>query len=233
MSLYRSYIPVKLDDKCVISFDVDFTESEATLLGFGLHPSRVNDIESTAKYFIIDNKWLAIDKSTLYKKEGNYILKKVTDNSEFFGYQLYLDIPNKKVYEEVKNPDEFDIKTQQDWLESEGVLYQYRGDKYVYENGVVKLIADSVNITSFYIMTTKGLALEQYLFDSDMQEYNGRFRYVVNNGGSVIDTSRTTENGAYESVATALFQNETNPAYIYLEYQGITPKNFLINYVEA
>lgn len=236
MSLYRSYIPVKLSDKCIISFDVDFNENEATMVGFGIHESSVKSINSLDKSIFIDNKWLALDKSTKYKKDtsGNYLVKKKTDNSEFFDYKLWIDETTGKVYEEIKNGENFDINVDTDWVEFNKVLYKHFPGKYIYEDGAVKLNMDYVDITAFYIMSKGEVKLEKYIFNSDMQTYKGRYRFVVADNGTVIDVSKlNVQDNMYESVITALYSDTNDNAYVYLTYEGITPKNFLINYRDS
>lgn len=233
MNLYRSFIPVKLSDKCIISFDLDFNESDSTMVGFGCHNSRVTSDKTLDKALYIDNNWLNIDKSITYQKEGDYLFKKQIDNSEFFGYKLYVDKQTGKVYEEIIDGKNFDIKTDLDFVIVNRSTYKHFPGKYIWDGTRVKLNLNYVNITAFYILNKGEVKLEKFVFDSDMQQYKGRLRFAVTNNGTVIDVSRSTKDNAYESVITTLYSEEAEKSYMYLMYEGITPKNFLINYSEA
>lgn len=241
MNLFVSNPAVNTEDKFIISFDVDFSENENTIIGFGCDSSSsIEDAFKVNNMVFIDNNLSLIEQSNVYTVEGDYILRKDGDNTTFFGYRILVD-SDGTVYEEMKSVEgyvigETKVKT------VNGVVYREWEGKYEYRNEKVCLKKDYCRITSIYTYEHGELKNERYVFGGSIATFKGKLRYIVNANANVINISKG-EGAVYSSVYTPMFStkdygiNESgkihNPSYIYLAYDGFTPKNYLIKYKEG
>lgn len=234
--LYRSYIPVNAGEKTVISFDVDFTQSEQTVIGFGCGSERVTEPNEVTKMVYIDNCLALIGRSNDYELDGDYIYRKDGDKSKFFDYALIIE--GDKVYEQIKsianyNPDETEIKV------SNGKVFHYVDGKYVIDGDKVKLNKNFIQLSAIYVFENDELKYEKFIFGDELSGFVGKLRYIISVDSTVIDVSKGKDN-IYETIVTPMFspENENEDekdeyTYVYLTYEGIEPKNFLINFKEV
>lgn len=227
--LYRSYIPVDAGEKTVISFDVDFTQSEQTVIGFGCGSERVTDPNEVSKMVYIDNCLALIGRSFDYVLDGDYIYRKDGDKTRFFDYALTIE--DGKVYEQIKsianyNPNETEIKVY------DGKIFHHVKGKYIIEDDKIKLDKNFIQLSAIYMFENDELRYEKFIFGDELSGFSGKLRYIISADGSVIDISKG-KNGVYETVITPMFKTQDEQTYVYLTYEGIEPKNFLINFKEV
>lgn len=232
--LYRSYIPVDASEKTVISFDVDFTQSEQTVIGFGCGRKRVTEPNEVAKMVYIDNCLALIDRSSDYKLDGDYIYRKDGDKSKFFDYALTIE--DGKVYEQIKSianydPDETDIKVR------DGKVFHHIKGKYIIEDDKIKLDKNFIQLSAIYVFENDELKYEKFIFGDEISGFTGKLRYIISADSTVIDVSKG-KNNVYKTIVTPMFKPENDGkrdeyTYVYLTYDGIVPKNFLINFKEV
>lgn len=227
--LYRSYTSVDANEKTVISFDVDFTQSEQTVIGFGCGNKRVTEPSEVAKMVYIDNCLALIGRSFDYELDDDYIYRKDGDKTKFFDYSLTIE--DGKVYEQIKsianyNPDETDIKVR------DGKVFHYIPGKYIIEDDKVKLDKNFIQLSAIYVFENDELRYERFIFGDELSSFSGKLRYIISVNGTVIDVSKG-KNGVYETVVTPMFKQKDEYTYAYLTYEGIEPKNFLVNFKEV
>ena len=231
MSFYHSNSLVKTGERFIMSFDVDFTQTNDTVVGFGCDESpNVDDHFKVKKILFVDNCFSLMNKSNEYILDGDYIYRKDGVNDNFFGYYIYEE--NGVIYEEVKSSLGIDDESKEGLkIRNDKVVREVEG-KYIIDNGILKLRKDYTKITGIYVFEDGELKHERYIFGGEIADFKGKLRYIINGDSSVINVSKG-EKGVYTNVFTPMYKKIEEKSYIYLYYEGITPKNFLINYKEA
>ena len=219
MTYYISNPAVNLKEKFVLSFDVKFsTKDEVLGVGVDTEEKQISDISDfIAKInhgVLLDNGFTLIQQSNRYTTDGTYIWNKDGQNKELLN--VALEIVDDKVYEEVKDISTYDPdKDMMNVFVKNNKLFKYIPGKYLLEDGIAKLDAAQINVTTIFSFENGKVKLEQYRLLDNLREYTGKLRIILNNTASTLDLAKRV-NGVYQNIRTYFFSTNLQNGYIYL-----------------
>lgn len=236
MACYISNPAVNLEEKFILSFDVNFAlNEELVAIGADSQTKSVSDIE---EFVTTLNRGIAVDNGTSllnfskdYDTDHVFIWRKDKKVNELLG--LELQIINDKVYEEVKDISTYNAETDMmSIFVKDGKLFKYTPQKYILDNGLPKLDFSQVRLTSIFSFENGNVKVEQYRVSDNLQSFSDKLRFIFNNSGSTIDLAKRVS-GAYETIQSFFFSSSLPKGYIYLATDNVTCNNLNVNYQKA
>ena len=233
MSFYISNPVVNLKEKFILSFNADLSSGDE-LLGIGVdtEEKQVHDISEftiqLSQGIIIDNGLTLLQQSSQYATDGDYIWRKDQQNNELLGYELR--VLNDKVYEELKDISTYNAETDMmNIFISNNKVFKYIQDKYILDNGVIKLNKLSISLTTIFSFESSKIKLEQYHIEDHLHNFNNKLRFILNNNGTTLNLSKRV-NGVYENIGSYFYSNSLSQGYIYLTSENISCDNLSLTY---
>lgn len=235
MSIYISSPVVDLRDKFILSFDVNMSKHNE-IIGIGVdsvkrRSTTVTNLDTFItkinKVLVIDNGFTLVNYSSKYTTNGTYTWRKDNTNTDILG--LELRIVNNKIFEEVKdissyNPD-VDVSIYVDGKK----LFKHIPDKYINDNGVIKLVNSKSPITSIFSFESGKLKLEDYITQETLHNFSDKLRFIISNNSTTFGVSKRIEE-VYNNIESFFFSSAVQSGYIYLLNENITCNNLNITY---